>query len=115
VAGEPIIGSWWAHPRGKAIFAALSELDDADDVRCFKLIGGKVTFVHRRMWPALVCLATGGVLAAGQVASIRQEHLPSGDHRNVVTAFPDWVSDDVARAAAALSIDDARAGFPAWR
>src|SRR5271169_1098376 len=41
VAGEPIIGSWWAHPKGRAIFAALSELDDSDDVRCFKLIDGK--------------------------------------------------------------------------
>src|SRR5262249_24546026 len=58
VAGEPIIGSWWAHPKGKAIFAALSEIDDCSDVRCFKLVDGKVTFVHRRMWPALVRLAS---------------------------------------------------------
>jgi hypothetical protein len=114
VAGEPIIGSWWAHPKGKAIFAALSELDDSEDVRCFKLIGGKVTFVHRRMWPAIACLATGGVLAAGRVASIQQEHMPTGEHRNLVTPFPDWVSDDVTRAAAAISIDDARALFATW-
>ncbi|MEO7734177.1 MAG: hypothetical protein ABIY55_24655 [Kofleriaceae bacterium] len=114
VAGEPIIGSWWAHPKGKAIFSALSELDDSDDVRCFKLIGGKVTFVHRRMWPALACLATGGVLAAGQVASIQQEHMPTGEHRNLITPFPDWVPDDVTRAAAAISLDDARALFATW-
>ena len=114
VAGQPIVGSWWAHPKGKAIFAALSELDDSDDVRCFKLVDGKVTFVHRRVWPALACLASGGVIAAGRAASIQQEHMPTGEHRNLVTPFPDWVPDDVARAATTLSIDDARAQLGAW-
>jgi hypothetical protein len=114
VAGQPIVGSWWAHPKGKAIFAALSELDDSEDVRCFKLVDGKVTFVHRRVWPALACLAAGGVITAGRVASIQQEHMPTGEHRNLVTPFPDWVPDDVARAATALTIDDARAQLGAW-
>ena len=114
VAGQPIIGSWWAHPKGKAIFAALSELDDADDVRCFRLVGNKVTFVHRRVWPALARLASGGVIAAGRVASIQQEHMPTGEHRNLVTPFPDWVPDDVALAATALTLDDARAQLGAW-
>ena len=114
VAGQPIVGSWWAHPKGKAIFAALSELDDSDDVRCFKLVDGKVTFVHRRVWPALACLASGGLIDAGRVASIQQEHMPTGEHRNLVTPFPDWVPEDVARAATALTIDDARAQLGAW-
>ena len=109
VAGQPIIGSWWAHPKGKVIFAALSELDDSDDVRCFKLIDGKVTFVHRRVWPALACLAGNGAIAAERAAAIQQEHMPTGEHRNLVTPFPDWVPDDVARAASALTADDARA------
>src|SRR5262245_4983248 len=114
VAGQPIVGSWWAHPKGKAIFAALSEIDDADDVRCFKLVGGKVTFVHRRLWPALARLASDGILAAPRVAAIQQEHMPTGEHRNLVTPFPDWVPDDVARAASALTVDDARAQLGAW-
>jgi len=114
VAGQPIVGSWWAHPRGKAIFAALSELDDADDVRCFKLVDNKVTFVHRRVWPALACLAGNGVIAADRAASIQQEHMPTGEHRNLVTPFPDWVPDDVARAAAELTVDDARSQLGGW-
>ena len=56
VAGEPIVGSWWSHPKGKAIFDALSAIDDSTDIRCFKLVDGKVTFVHRQAWPALVRL-----------------------------------------------------------
>jgi hypothetical protein len=114
VVGQPIVGSWWAHPKGKAIFAALSELDDSDDVRCFKLVDGKVTFVHRRVWPALACLASGGALAAERVASIQQEHMPTGEHRNVVMPFPEWVPDDVARAAAMLTIEAARAQLGTW-
>ena len=114
VAGQPIVGSWWAHPRGKAIFAALSELDDEDDVRCFKLVDGKVTFVHRRVWPALACLAGNGVIAADRAAAIQQEHMPTGEHRNLVTPFPDWVPDDVARAAAGLTVEAARAQLGGW-
>ena len=108
VAGEPIVGSWWAHPKGRAIFAALSELDDSDDVRSFKLIDGKITLVHRRVWPALVRLARDGALAAARVAALQQEHMPTGEHRNFVTPFPDWVDDETARAAAQLSVDAAR-------
>lgn len=113
VAGEPIVGSWWAHPKGKAIFAALSAIDDSTDVRCFKLVDGKVTFVHRKTWPALVRLGTDGVIAAEQLAAVQQEHMPSGEHRNVTTPFPDWVDDDTQAKADALTVDKARAQL-AW-
>ena len=112
VAGEPIVGSWWAHPKGKAIFAALAELADSDDVRSFKLIDGKLAFVHRRAWPALVRLAEAGVLAREQVTAVQQEHTASGRHRNALTPFPDWVDDATAQAARALPLDAARAQLP---
>jgi hypothetical protein len=114
IAGEPIVGSWWSHPRADAIFDALSALDDSDDIRCFKLVDLKITYVHRRLWPALACLARAGVLDAGRVASIQQEHMPTGEHRNLTMPFPDWLPDDVASAAAALSIDEARAQLGPW-
>ena len=108
VAGEPIVGSWWAHKKGKAIFAALCEIDDSPDIRCFKLVDGKVTFAHRKTWPALVRLGRDGVIAAEQLASVQQEHMPTGEHRNIVTPFPDWVDAATATAADALTIDKAR-------
>jgi hypothetical protein len=114
IAGEPIIGSWWSHPKGQVIFDALSEIDDDVDIRCFKLIDGKVTFVHRRLWPALVRLAREGRLPAERVASVQQEHMPTGEHRNLVTAFPDWVPEEIAAAADALSTEAARAQLGAW-
>ncbi len=114
IAGEPIIGSWWSHPKGQVIFDALSEIDDDVDIRCFKLIDGKVTFVHRRLWPALVRLAREGRLPAERVASVQQEHMPTGEHRNLVTAFPDWVPEEIAAAADALSTEVARAQLGVW-
>lgn len=114
IAGEPIVGSWWSHPKAQTIFDALSELDDDVDVRSFKLIDGKVTYVHRRMWPALVRLARDGVLTAERVASVQQEHMPTGEHRNFVTSFPDWVDEDVERAAELLTTDQAITLLGAW-
>ncbi len=114
VAGEPIVGSWWSHPEAQVIFEALSEIDDSNDIRCFKLVDHKVTFVHRRRWPALAKLAQAGVLEAKRVASIQQEHMPTGEHRNFTTPYPDWVPEDVVAEAEALSVEDARAALGSW-
>lgn len=108
VAGAPIIGGWWAHPKGKAIFAALSEIDDSDDIRCFKLIDGKITFAHRRVWPALVRLGRDGAVPTDRLAAVQQEHMPTGEHRNFVTPFPDWVDDATAKAADKLTLAAAK-------
>src|SRR5436190_22923311 len=53
VAGVAIRGSWWSHPKGNEIYAALSELEDEPDVLPCKILDGKQTFAHRRLWPAL--------------------------------------------------------------
>lgn len=54
VAGEPVVGSWWGHAAGKQIFEAMGALDDAPDLLLCKLVEGRRTFVHRRLWPALI-------------------------------------------------------------
>ena len=53
ITEERVAGSWWLHPRSQEIFRRLGELEAAGDVVATKLISGKVTFVHRRLWPAL--------------------------------------------------------------
>ena len=57
VAQEPIRGSWWGHPRGHAIFQANEQLTAHPDVIGCKLVSGKVTYVHRSLWPALFAVA----------------------------------------------------------
>jgi hypothetical protein len=56
IAGDPIQGSWWGHPKGKEIFRAAEAICESPNVLVCKLIGGKITYVHRRLWPALVKL-----------------------------------------------------------
>ena len=114
IAGEPIVGSWWSHPKAQTIFDALSSLDDSLDIRCFKLVDHKITFVHRRLWPALARLAQAGAIERERVESIQQEHMPTGEHRNFTTPFPDWVPDDVLAAAGKLDVDAARAQLGSW-
>ncbi|HEY4177654.1 MAG TPA: hypothetical protein VGM90_12500 [Kofleriaceae bacterium] len=108
IVNEPIVGSWWSHPKAHLIFDVLSAIDEDVDVRCFKLVDGKVTFVHRRLWPAMVSLARAGVITAQQAESVHQEHTEGGEHRNFNIVFPDWVAEDVAAAADALSVDAAK-------
>jgi hypothetical protein len=53
ITGEVVSGSWWSHPRAHEIFR---EIEKLDNVVTAKLIAGKVTFVHRRLVPALAAV-----------------------------------------------------------
>jgi hypothetical protein len=112
VAGEPIRGSWWSHPQGKEIFLALGAVGDSPDVLCFRLVEGKITFVHKRLWPALVRLADD--LGRDRLTAVRQEHTASGAHRNVLTPFPKWVPREIMAAAQRLSVPEASSQLGAW-
>ena len=58
ITGESLHTSWWSHPQSHRIFATLSELADDTDVLFAKVIHGKETLVHRRLWPALLAAAS---------------------------------------------------------
>jgi hypothetical protein len=53
------------------------------------LLGGKITYIHRRLWPALVRLSEG--LDRKDLAALHEEHTESGGHRLRTIAFPRWV------------------------
>ena len=84
---------------------------DSDQVLVCRLVEGKVTFVHRRLWPALVRLA--GMLPRRGLAAIREEHTARGKHRVRVTPFPRWVPKPVLDQARRLSQADAVAQWGA--
>ena len=55
---EPIKGSWWAHPMANEIYMLSQRLIVHPDTIFLKLLSGKTTFVHRRLWPELIAIGT---------------------------------------------------------
>ena len=106
IAGAPIRGGWWAHPKGKAIFRLTRAVRESSDVLVCRLIEGKVSFAHMRVWPALVRLADR--FERTRLARIREVHSASGAHRVENVAFPRWVPEETAAAAKRLGESDAR-------
>jgi hypothetical protein len=106
IAGKPIRGSWWNHTKANIIFRCSRAVRSSKEVLVCRLIEGKVTYVHRRLWPALVRLADQ--FDPERLGSIREVHTASGKHKVEVTAFPEWVSPDVISAAAKLTAEQAR-------
>lgn len=112
IAGEPIKGGWWAHPKGRPIFAVLGKIKDSPDILVCRLVGGKVTFVHRRLWPALVRVAKR--FSADQIAQVHEVHTAAGHHESRSVPFPKWVPADVANAANRLDEREALAALGEW-
>jgi hypothetical protein len=50
-------GSWWSHPQANEIYDILQSVERHPDVLMAKLLAGKVTFIHRALWPALLAVA----------------------------------------------------------
>lgn len=58
MAGGPVKGTWWAHPLANEIYQVGMRLMKQSDVIYVRLVAGKMTYVHRRLWPALYSVAT---------------------------------------------------------
>jgi len=85
---------------------------DSEDVLVCRLIMGKVTFVHRRLWPPLVRAA--GHFPSERLSRVREVHTSSGRHATTEIPFPDWVSPSVRAAARSLSEEAALAECSAY-
>lgn len=106
IAGGPIRGSWWGHNKGRVIFRAARAVCESPDVLVCKLIDDKVTYVHRRLWPALVKLAPR--FAKERLAKVWDVHTKTGAHMSRQVPFPDWVPRDVIEEAERLSTLEAK-------
>jgi len=105
IAGKPVKGSWWAHPMSRQIYSILQVVTDSPDVLVCRLVDGKVTLVHRRLWPAVVRCAHR--FSPRQIARVREEHTPSGRHETSEVPYPEWVSAEVKEAARRITEEDA--------
>jgi hypothetical protein len=105
IAGEPIRGSWWKHPKASQIFRCTRAIRDSKEVLVCRLLGGKVTYVHRRLWPALVRLQNE--FDSARLNAIREVHTAQGKHETTAVAFSEWLPPDVLIAAASLTAGEA--------
>ena len=69
---------------------------------------GRITLVHRRVWPALVRVADRFELE--RLAAVDERHTATGAHRTVTIPFPEWVGAEELASGAARSASRRR-----WR
>ena len=89
IAGEKIRGNWWAHPKSQMIFRLTRAVRDSDDILVCRLLHGKVTYVHRHLWAALVRLEKQ--FDTKSLGRIREVHTSRGEHELQIVVFPRWV------------------------
>ena len=112
IVGEPIRGSWWSHPRSHQIFELTRAIRDSEDVLVCRLVDGKVTYVHRRLWAPLVRAAKR--FSKKRLAQVHEVHTASGRHVTKEVAFPKWVPDEVSAEASRLSEAEAIHQLGGW-
>ena len=95
--GEALTGSWWSHPKANAIYDVLDAVTEREDVLVAKLVAEKVTLLHRRLWPALLAVAT--VREPWQLAK-----LPSDAKRMLATLDSGSAIEPAGTAAKAIEI-----------
>jgi hypothetical protein len=113
VVGEPINGSWWAHRDSRQIFSVFRFVEDCPDILVCRLIGGKITFVHRRLWPALIRAAE--IFPAHNLAKVDQNHTSAGHHVARQVPFPEWCDPASLAAAEALTLEESMAALDPGR
>ena len=112
VVGGPVRGNWWDHPKGNEIFLLTRAIRASKEILVCRLVRGKVTYVHRRVWAALVRFQ--GILEQEHLGAIREIHSSSGKHEVKVTPFPDWVPAEVREEANQLTESEAAQQLGSW-
>ena len=113
IVGERVRGSWWGHPKGQEIYALLNGLREAEaEVAVCKLIDGKITYIHRRLWAA--CARLAEVIGLERLDLIHSVHTDKGYHRSQRIPLAEWLPGEVADEAGVLGEDEARVLLAQW-
>jgi hypothetical protein len=112
IAGGPIRGSWWGHAQGREIFALTRAVRDSSDVLVCRLVQGKITYVDRRLWPALVRVS--GKFPRQHLAKICERHTVTGRHATDEMPFPNWVSAELLTQSRNIDEPAALGALGAW-
>ena len=112
VAGEPIRGSWWGHPRGHEIYELTQKIQNSKAVLICTLARGRITYIHRRLWPYFVRMARR--FPPHALDQVHEVHLASGRHQRQDVPFPQWVLKSTLVEAKLLSAKEATLEIGIW-
>lgn len=112
VAGAPIRGSWWNHRMSHEIFAHIQHVHKSNAVLVCPLASGKITYIHRRLWPFFIRAARK--FPSNALDRVREVHLSSGRHQRQDIPFPDWATQQDLDSANNLSDRQAAAAIDVW-
>lgn len=84
----------------------------SEEILVCRLVEGKVTYVHQRLWPAIFRLQAS--FENENLGAIQEIHTSSGKHQVSVTPFPDWVPVSAKEKAERLTISEATSKLGEW-
>ena len=112
ITGGPIRGNWWSHPMSRQIFRLTQHVRSSKAILVCTLANGRITYIHRRLWPYFVRVARRFPRHA--LDRVQEVHLASGRHERRDVPFPDWVPQPVLDAAKGISDKDASLKLQNW-
>jgi hypothetical protein len=112
IAGAPIKGNWWSHKKSHQIFRLTQHARASRAILVCTLANGKITYIHRRLWPYFVRVANR--FPAHTLDRVEEVHLASGRHERQDIPFPDWVPQSVLKTAKGISASDASLKLQNW-
>lgn len=95
-----------------AVNPGLQAVADSGEILVCRLVEGKVTLVHRRLWPALARAANR--FPANRIGQVREEHTPAGYHTTREVPFPKWVPLEVKELAEGIGDEQALTALGPW-
>jgi len=93
IAREVIRGNWWQHPKSRQIFIATRRVRESADILVSRHLGGRITYVHRRLWPALYKLRRD--IGVRRLACVLEEHSSTGAHKVRTVPFLQCIPNEI--------------------
>ena len=112
VAGEEIRGGWWSHPKSHEIYELTQKIRNSSAVLVCTLAKGKITYIHRRLWPCFIRVSSQ--FSKHALDKVVEVHLPNGRHKRQDVSFPKWVLPDVKLAARSVPLIEAQSAVSIW-
>ena len=109
IVGARIHGSWWSHKKSRKIYQLTRHARASPDVLVCRLIDSKITFVHKRLWPALLRLTYE--IDPSRTNAIQEAHSNNGRHKVKETSIHCWVPKELKAASERLSRENAIAAI----